>query len=69
MTLPARSWYLPATQVTQMAALDALAIVPGAQGVGAVEPVAHDDPAGHAVQLSGFTRLGAFEYVPERQSS
>ena len=33
-------------------------IVPGAHGVGDVEPVAQAEPAGHAVQLSACERPG-----------
>ena len=40
------------------------ATVPGAHGVGVVEPVAHDEPAGHEVQLSALGSLGLSPYVP-----
>ena len=32
--------------------------LPGAHGVGSIEPVEHDEPAGHAVHWSGAVRDG-----------
>ena len=44
-------------------------IEPGAHVVGAVEPVAHAEPAGHTVQLSACERPGVSEKVPSRHGS
>jgi hypothetical protein len=60
---------LPAAHFEQMAVPEALAMVPGAQGVGAVEPVVHEDPGGQTVQSVACARLGTFEYVPSRHGS
>ena len=37
---------------------------PGAQGVGATEPVPHDEPAGQMLHWSANERLVEREYVP-----
>ena len=39
-------------------------MVPGAQGVGTVEPVAHAEPAGQSVQSPAWMRLVAAEKLP-----
>ena len=44
-------------------------IEPGAQGVGAVEPVAHELPAGHSVHSPAVVRLVALEKEPARHGS
>ena len=43
--------------------------VPAAQAVAAVEPVAHADPAGQAVQSAASSRLALFEYEPDTHGS
>ena len=44
-------------------------IVPGAQGVGVVEPVAQDAPAVHVVHSAAAARPMVLENVPARHGS
>ena len=47
---PEASWKLPAAHCVPPAWPITAVNVPGAHSTGAVEPVAHDEPAGHVVQ-------------------
>ena len=60
---------MPPTQLVHELAPDAGLIVPGAHGVGAVEPVAQDDPASHAVHSEASVRPWVLENVPAKQGS
>ena len=44
-------------------------IVPAAHGEWSVEPVAHEEPAGHVEQLDAFGRLALSEYEPAAHGS
>ena len=67
--LPWRSWYVPGSQLRHVEWAVVLVMVPGAHGVGFAEPVAHAEPAGHAVQLSAWERPVWLEYVPAKHGS
>ena len=44
-------------------------IVPGAHRAWSVEPVAHDEPAGHVEHWASDSRLALFEYEPAGHGS
>ena len=58
---PLASWKLPPAQSVQDALLVLGAIVPGAHGACAVEPVEHADPVGQSVHALADCRLGELE--------
>jgi hypothetical protein len=60
---------LPPSQSSQVAAPSSGAIVPAAHGVGADDPVEHEWPSGHAVQLEASLRSVALEKRPAGQGS
>ena len=61
---PLWSWYSPGTQLTHSDWPDWSVMLPGTHFVGAVEPVAQADPAGHTVQSLASLSLGRFEKRP-----
>ena len=58
---PAASWYCPLPQSAHATCPVEDEKVPAPQYVGAVEPVAHAEPAGHAVQSLEEDRPAEFE--------
>ena len=52
---------MPEAHLAHTSAPPLAATVPGAHGVWAVEPVAHDEPAGHAVQSEASCKLVELE--------
>ena len=59
--LPSRDWNLPEAHLLHSSAPPLAATVPGEQGVWAMEPVAHDEPAGHAVQSEAACKPAELE--------
>ena len=66
---PLASWYSPPGQPVHVALPGVAVKVPGAQAVGAVEPVAHALPTGHGEQSLASSRLAAFEYDPAKHGN
>ena len=64
MVLFGVSWYSPAGHAAHSDWLLLVVMVPGAHGVGAVEPVAHAEPAGHGLHSLSDCRLVLLEYEP-----
>ena len=62
--LPAACWNLPAVQSVHSDCPVASAYVPGAQSECAIEPVAHEEPAGHGVHPLDACRLVLLEKLP-----
>lgn len=66
---PAASWYSPAEHIVHSDWPVLTANVPGVHGACAVEPVAHDEPAGHTVHSAALVRLATSEYEPAGHGS
>ena len=55
---------MPASQAEQVALLLAAATLPAAHALGAVAPLAHDEPAGHAAQSACDAPPGESRHEP-----
>ena len=66
---PSSPWYVPGAHLVHASRRESLLNVPGEHNVCAIEPGAHAEPAGQAVQLSACVRLAALEKLPARHGS
>ena len=66
---PGASWKRPAVHCSHTAWPATGVNVPGAHRAWAVEPGAHEEPVGQAVQSEALPSPTSFEYVPARQGS